>query len=44
MSSYPLALKGVVGSDSTDRYAYTIKVLRRVFSAAVEVNHFVSWR
>lgn len=44
MSSYPLALKGVVGSDSTDRYAYTIEVLRRVFSAAVEVNHFISWR
>jgi len=39
-----MALKGVVGSDSTDRYAYTIKVLRQVFSAAIEVNHPVSWR
>lgn len=41
---YPLMLKGVVGFDSASRYAYSIAALRRVFSAAIEVNHPVSWR
>ena len=42
-SEYPTKLKGVVGSDGAARYAHEIAALRRVFSAAIEVNHPVSW-
>ena len=42
-SEHPLRLKGVIGSDSTDRYAYMVSALRRVFEAAIETNHPVSW-
>ena len=42
-SEHPLRLRGVVGSDSTDRYAAIVGALRRVFAAAIEMNHPVSW-
>ena len=41
-SEYPSRLI-VVGSDSADRHGYIVNAFRRVFSAAVEIDHPVSW-
>lgn len=42
-SEYPSRLNVLVGSDSADRHGYIVNALRRVFSAAVEIDHPVSW-
>ena len=42
-SEYPSRLNVVVDYDSVERHSYIFNALRRVFSAAIETGHPVSW-